>query len=556
MHWQVLGSLTQSDQTKRLEEFTQILLTNRGLISHQDQENFFRLVKPNELKLKQVGLSHDRVTKAAKYILKNVLAGKKIVIYGDYDADGICATGILWETLHALGGQAIPFIPHREHHGYGLSQKGVQDVLALKPDLVITVDNGIVAHEAAQELLTNEVELVITDHHQPGSSVPPHTHLVHSTTICGSGVAWILAREIAKLSGKKELVESCLDLLAIGTIADLMPMTDVNRSFAKFGLEALTKTNRPGLVALKKEAGIAEGVTMSTYHVGYVLGPRINAMGRIEHGLDALRLLCTKDMTRATDLATTLGQTNRTRQDLTMESVELAEKLYLNSSGERAKVIVIDHPEFHEGIIGLIAGKLTEKYYKPSIVIATGESVSKASARSVTGVNIIELIRTKQELLINAGGHPGAAGFTISTDMIGQFRTELTGAADGIADELLTPSLTIDCRVEPRDLTQELYNLTQRFAPFGVGNSQPLLTTTLTLCNVRPVGQEGKHLKLELSDKKESIKISGIGFGLGEKAEHLNTGDSIDLAFSLDLNHWNGQTNLQLVVKDVATKSG
>ncbi len=558
MRWHIHSTLSSPDSSTRRQELLESLYQRRQLNDPQAIHQFLHPPDPNSISLTTAGISPDSIQLTLARLQIARQSGETVVIYGDYDADGITATALLWEALYSQGIKAFPFIPHREDHGYGLSLEGLKEVIAKhQPNLIITVDNGIVAHDSAQYILDQGIDLIITDHHQPAKTLPPANAIVHSDQIAGSGVAWFLARELSHLDSNSFDPNRLLDLLAIGTIADLMPMVGVNRSLAKFGLETLTHTQRPGLIALKKEAGIEPDTHLSTYHVGYILGPRINAMGRISHGLDALRLLCTKNPQQATKLAHLLGDTNKTRQELTQVSLEQAENLFQSQSdADSSKVIIIDHEDFHEGVIGLIAGKLTEKYYRPAIVISRGETISKASCRSVSGINIIELIRTHQNLLINAGGHPGAAGFTINSDNILEFRQLLTATSQNkIDDALLVPGLDIDVKLDLSDLSLDLEQDLHSFEPFGLLNPRPVFSASVQLISANLVGRDQNHLKLTLASPQSNETFDAIGFRLGELFPNLSPGDSLEVAFTLSRNTWRGLTKLQLIIKDLSVSS-
>jgi single-stranded-DNA-specific exonuclease len=333
-------------------------------------------------------------------------------------------------------------------------------------------------------------------------------------------------------------------LVTIGTVADLMPLVGVNRSLVKHGLKALTETKRPGLLALYQEANMV-GVDVGAYHVGYIVAPRLNAMGRLAHALDSLRLLLTHNPIRAQKLALTLGAINRDRQDLTQEHTNIA----LDIVGETAeeKILIVDHQTFHEGVIGLVAGKLAETYYRPSIVISRKAEVSKASARSVSGINIINLIRTHESHLVSVGGHPMAAGFSIKTENIDDFRQSLRALAQKeISEDQLTQSLTIDLELNDQDITMELYQALQTLRPFGIGNPKPVFAfKNLTVNEARTVGRDHQHLKLKVEG------IDAIGFNLGHHLPDIIKTGKASLAASLDLNTFNGKTTLQLAIKDI-----
>ena len=556
MRWNIKTALEGAGQDRRLGQLIHHLLSNRGLKTKSQIADFLHPPHPQDLTLRDVGLKQRPISQTIAHLAKAIDRKQTVAIYGDYDADGITATAILWLTLHRLGAQVHPFIPDRQRHGYGLSVAGVTDLVAAHhPDLIITVDNGIVAHEAAAFVRSQNIDLIITDHHQPGKTLPEANLIVHSDQVAGSGISWFLAREIINHLHLQGLTpQSLLDLLTIGTVADLMPMLGPNRSLVTHGLKVLTETTRIGLIALKKEAGLTDPTTISTYEVGFIIAPRINAMGRLEHGLDALRLLCTTDPAKAKNLAGILGNTNRTRQDLTVELMQQADQIYQTTHDQSANIIIIDHQEFHEGVIGLIAGRLSEKYSKPTIVISRGEAVSKASARSVAGVNIIELIRTHQDLLLGAGGHPGAAGFSVATEKIATFREAITATAASIPSKLLTKNLDIDCQLDFTDLTPGIYQQIKAFAPFGLGNPTPTFAAFAKLVDFRPVGRDHEHLKLTVTDPDDPhFTLDAIAFRRGYLANQLEPDSLIQVAFTLDENTWNNHTKLQLIIKDIKT---
>lgn len=454
-----------------------------------------------------------------------------VIVYGDYDADGICATAIIWETLHSLGAKVMPFIPQREKEGYGLSIEGIKNIAHCS--LIIVVDSGIVAHEAVEFANKKDIDVIILDHHERPKKLPKAYAIIHTEKLCASGIAYFLAKEFNK---------DYVDLAAIATVTDLMPLTETNRFIVKSGLEILNKTSRVGLKALFETAGIKK---VGTYEIGYMIGPRLNASGRIESALTALRLLCTKNSQKAHNLAEQLNATNKERQALLEEqsSRALHDTQYMIHD---TKILVVEHESYHQGIIGLIAGKLTEKYYLPAIVISKGETTSKASARSIAGFNIIETIRSCEEILINAGGHPMAAGFTIKTEKILEFKNQINLLASAkITDDLLEKILKINCELKIEEINMELYKKIQELAPFGMGNPEPVFASEVTVKNIRTVGTENKHLKLVVDG------FDAIGFNLGNLAAKLKIGDKISVAYNVDLNIFNGKQNLQLKLKDV-----
>jgi single-stranded-DNA-specific exonuclease len=364
----------------------------------------------------------------------------------------------------------------------------------------------------------------------------------HTTKLCAAGLSFVVTKEFSNNED-----HSRLELAAIATVTDLMPLTHENRSLVKFGLEKLNQTERPGLLALFSLAGIK---TVGTYEIGYQIGPRLNASGRIDSALTALRLLCTNSVEKAREFAQALNDVNRDRQVMTEEMTFHA----IENSGANLKsshrIIVIDSDTYHQGIIGLIAGKLVEKYYLPAIVISRGESISKASARSISGFNIIEAIRKHDNLLINAGGHPMAAGFSIETGNISLFKEKISLLAEKeISDVLLEKELKIDCEISPKLINNNLINHLATCEPFGFGNLQPVFSSNFVVRSLRTVGVDGKHLKMTVMGGDREIEA--IGFGKGMLMKDLFVGQEIKLAFSIEENTFNNFTSLQLRIKDV-----
>ncbi len=558
MRWRILSKIRSKDRAARQTEIIKTILKNRGLETKKQQQEFLNPPKSSALTLKQVGISSTETKKAIRRIKRAIKNKEEIIVYGDFDADGICGTAILWEALVEKGAKALPYIPDRIGEGYGLN---IETLKKLKEDhldltLIITVDQGIVANKKIDFARKLGLEVIVTDHHQPGKSKPKAMAIVHTTKLSGAGVAWVLAREL-----KTKKVDSYLELAAIGTIGDLLSVVGPNRSLIKDGLQEINKTNRPGLLAIFKEAGIEKG-KIGTYEIGFMIAPRLNAMGRLEHALDSLRLLCTKNPMRTQRLARKLETTNRRRQKMTEENILHAKDLVISQhpeikSSSSPKLIYIEHESYQEGVIGLIASRLVEEFYRPAIVISRRKERSKASARSVAGFNIVEAIRVASDLLVDSGGHPMAAGFTVETKHIGPVGEKISQVAEEELDEKkLTKSLTIDCEVELTDLNRALYQKMGQLAPFGVGNRRPVLATRkVKVADARLVGTENQHLKLEIRHQASGIKYQGIGFGLGHLYSQLSPEEPIEIAYNLIINEWNGKRSLELRLKDIKIKS-
>lgn len=567
------------------DSLIKILLENRGIKTKKDIDEFLN-PKLENVTVSSVGIDKTQLKKAIGRIKKAIAGNEQIIVFGDYDVDGICGTAIVWETLDEMGAKVIPYIPHRIDEGYGLSIRGIENLKSQSakggsnPKLVITVDNGIVANEAVEFANEQGIDVIVTDHHVPpagGSKKLPKAYAtVHTTKLCGTGVAYLLSQEIvAEVAHKNFRVRSTgissslnrntdgvkahsenfvgsplkhLELVVLATIADLVSLTGANRTLVKFGIEELRRTERIGLLAIIKEAGIDQKL-INTYEIGHIIAPRLNAMGRIEYAMESLRLLCTKDEERAKNLAQKLGETNRRRQEITSVAFEHAKSTIINQGSATNKLIFLAHESYQQGVVGLVAGKLVEEFYRPAIVVSKGEKISRASARSVSGFNIIEFIRNASEFLLDAGGHPMAAGFTIETAKLSLLQGKLEELAEELLDEdKLKRNLRIDCNLPLSYIDEKLYDATQKLAPFGVGNPQPtFVSRKVVIEDMRLVGMDGKHLKLRL---RQSIALDAIAFGMGDRANELHIGDIIDIVYTVEQDQWNGNRRIQIKMKD------
>lgn len=549
--WEVL----HKSEPKNQKELLKILLENRKIKTKKEAEEFLN-PKLESVTIKNVGIDAKQLKIAIERVKKAIEKREQIVIFGDYDVDGICGTAILWETLNSLGAKVTPYIPHRTSEGYGLSTAGIENLKSQISNLklIITVDNGIVANEAVEFAQKEGTDVIITDHHVPpaggGKKLPKAFTIVHTTKLCGAGVAFLLAQTLHTLYGIQHTAH--LELVALATVADLVPLVGANRTLLKFGLEDLRKTKRPGLLALFQEAGIDQ-LQIDTYQIGHIIAPRLNAMGRLEHAMDSLRLICTKDKKRAASLARTLSSTNKDRQLVTQEAVLHATTYIKENKLHEKKLLYIAHETYVPGVIGLVAGRLVEEFYRPAIVLSRGEKYSKASARSISGFNIVEFIRGASEFLMDVGGHPMAAGFTVETQNLEVLQKKLEELAEKLLNkDSFVRNLRIDCSLPFSMLDTSIYDAIQKLAPFGMANPAPVfLTSAVIIEDVRLVGQEGKHLKLKVKSQKSKIGIDAIAFGFGERASKLHIGGKVDIAYSVEDDSWNGSRRLQLKIKDI-----
>lgn len=506
------------------QDIIENLLLQRGIKTKRQREDFFN-PKPEDylknLKIENIDIAKKRIQEAIK---KQEL----IFVNGDYDVDGICGAAILYLGLTKIGAKVLPYLPHREKEGYGISKIGLDYAKQKGAKLVISVDCGIVDFEGAEYAKLLGLDLIITDHHQTLQKKPSALTIIHSTEMCGSAVAWCLIRD-----------DEFLDLVAIATVADMMPMLGVNRWFVKEGVKQLKNTNRIGLKILLEQAGL-NVKDVGNYEIGHIISPRLNAVGRLDSAMDALRLLCTKSISRAKDLVAVLDQVNLKRQQLTIDALISARLMVV----EDKKVYVLSNTDWHPGIIGLVAGRIMEETGRPAIAIARGETFSRGSARSINGVNIVEVIRECQDILEAVGGHPGAAGFTILTEKITEFEIRITNLITQ-QNQPKEAILQIDAQLNLLDLKLDLAKRLQDFEPFGIANPKPLFATHgVQITDIKTVGQ-GKHLKFRIDN------IDCIAFGMGDLESKLKDGQKVNLAYSLEINSFRGVDKLQLLVKDL-----
>lgn len=541
VRWKILSERPNDLKKITNREIIDILLKNRKI---ENIKAYFEPSKPNAISLDDIQIEKSEVEKLITRIKKAKQKQEKVIVYGDYDADGICATAILWETLHEYGIDTSPYIPERLSEGYGINKKSLDKLTRQYNNLglIITVDNGIVANKPIDYANNKGVDVVITDHHQKSKKIPNALAIIHTDTISGSAIAWFVACELRRqLKIRIPTYGDGLDLACIGTIADMIPLSGFNRSIVKHGLDSLNKTKRPGLISLCSDAGIEMG-SMGTQTVSYMIAPRINAMGRLTHAMESLRLLCVRKENRAKEISLLVNKTNLERQKIVEEVVIHAKK---EADSKTSNIIVIAHESYHEGVIGLAAGKLVEEFYRPAIVFSKGAEISKASARSISGFNIIETIRLFDDLIIEGGGHPMAAGFSIKTSNFDAFLQKISNIK--IPEELLIKESNVDLELMFSEINYPLVLDLKKFEPFGLGNPTPsFITKNVSVLDSKLVGSTKAHLKLKL--KNSGKTFSAIGFSMGDRVNDIK--ESIDIIYSIAENVYNGNVTIDIRLKD------
>lgn len=532
------------------------LLFNRGLASVAEAEAFLdgQLAAADDPHL-LTGLPEtvDRLHHAIR-------AQERIAIYGDYDTDGVTATALLVQVLTALGANVEAYIPDRETEGYGLNHEALKK---LKHDhhagLVVSVDCGIRSVDEAETARTIGLDLIITDHHSPGAELPRGWAVINPKQagdqypekgLAGVGVAYKIAQGLIRPMTPKPAISGSdvLDLVALGTVADLAPLAGENRKLVREGLRVMKRPRREGLRALMSVARVKPDA-VDAMAIGFGLGPRLNAAGRLESAMAAYELLATTDVARAQELANQLEAQNVERQALTREMHAHAREIALATAPD-APLLFAAHESFRPGVVGLAAARLADEFYRPAIVATRGPDETKGSARSIREFHITEALDQCKTLLVRHGGHAAAAGFTARTEQVDELANRLRGLAEvGLRGLELRPTVRIDAEVALQDLSLDLVAQLQRFEPCGYGNPAPLLASReVRVVEWRHVGQDNKHLKLKLSDGKRTV--DAIAFNQGE-AWRDGLPARIDVAYHLEVNEWNGNRRLQLNVRDI-----
>ncbi|SMQ83159.1 single-stranded-DNA-specific exonuclease [Bacillus sp. OV166] len=484
-----------------------------------------------------------------------------ILIFGDYDADGVSSTSVLMITLRDLGANVQFYIPNRFTEGYGPNEAAFRSAAENGINLIITVDTGISATYEASVAKELGMDLIITDHHEPGPVLPEALAIIHPKLpdstypfreLAGVGVAFKLAHALYG-----EVPEHLLEIAVIGTIADLVSLKDENRLIAKKGLEKLKTTNNIGLRAILKLAGV-DPMSINEETIGFTLAPRINAVGRLEDADLAVQLILTNDPFEAESLASEMDALNKSRQSIvnsiTTEAMEEVEK---NFPIESNKVLVIGKEGWNAGVIGIVASRLVEKYYRPTIVLNfdPDKGVAKGSARSIAGFDLFKNLSTCRDILPHFGGHPMAAGMTLNLENVAELRTRLNLLADAqLTHEDLIPVTYLDEEIKLQHVNLSSLDEMSLLAPFGMDNPKPkVLINNVDITNIRKIGSEQNHLKVLVNES--GANLDGVGFGLGPLVDHISPASKISLIGELSVNEWNNMRKPQIFIHDIAVES-
>src|SRR3990172_8641105 len=554
-HWQIHPHITPEAE-KNLAGFPPFLrqvLFNRGFGTAEESNRFLAALPVDSIhhgKIKGLGAAVDRLAFAIAH-------GESIVVYGDYDCDGVTATALLCKCPLALGGHARAYIPDRFEEGYGLNVGALRQLKGEGAAVVISVDCGIRSLKEAEEARRFGLDLIITDHHTPGLELPDTVAIINTKQqgdeypekqLAGVGTAFRLAHALEKkLRAGDDLSARFLDLVALGTVADMVPLTGENRWMVREGLTQIHQPKRQGLFSLISVSGL-KAANVRSGDIGFMLGPRLNAAGRLETAKRALLLLMTDSVFEAGKLAQDLDNQNRERQELTVSMTESAEGIVTAAGGDPLLLFAM-HPEYNAGVVGLVASRLTDKFYRPSIVGQRGETTTRASCRSIPEFHITQALESCAELFENFGGHAAAAGFTVRNERLSEVMDHLNAyAQEKLSGLTLRPTLVADAELPLVDLKPDLLNQIELIEPTGYGNPQVnLVSRGLQVRDSRAVGQDGRHLKLVVTDGW--ITYDAIAFRHGDWAQAMPK--MVDLLYRFEANEFNGRRTMQLNVRDL-----
>jgi len=530
------------------------ILFNRGYSDPQMAHEYLNAERPH-------GTSPYNLSgmqRAIERIQKAIRNRQKIAIYGDYDVDGVTATALLVETFQLLGSSVIGYIPNRFEEGYGVNLEALETLADDGVELIITVDCGIRSHKEVAYANTLGVDMIVSDHHHPDKNLPPAISLINpkqqndsypEKDLAGVGLAYKIS---AALLGEDKASFNFLDLVALGTIADLAPLVGENRALVREGIVQIRRPKRQGLMALMGVSGLTPGKIKAS-HIGFTLGPRLNAAGRIDSALGALRLLTTQDVSKAARIAQQLDNQNRERQKITQEIQSQAEIMAFARTPDPILLYASDQ-DFNPGVIGLAASRLVDAHYRPAIVVHLAQDFARGSCRSIPEFHITDALDQCADLLEHHGGHAAAAGFTIQQRHLPELVERLEAIAlERLSDLDLRKKFSADMEIPLSELKPEILDYLEWIQPTGYGNRQAyFVSRNLKVSDYRKVGRDQTHLKLVVSDG--NITYDAIAFRLGYWFEQMPT--NIDLLYSFELNEYNGRSALQLNVRDIKSSGG
>ncbi len=536
------------------------LMVQRNIFTPAEADSFF---KPSLADLHDPFLMKD-MDKAVDRIKKAISRNERILVYGDYDVDGTTSVALMYSFLSTLYKNLDYYIPDRYSEGYGISYKGMDFAASSGCKLVVALDCGIKAVEKVQYARSKGLDVIICDHHLPGDSVPDAAAVLDPKQpgcsypykdLSGCGVGFKLIQAYARVHAIPfEELDKYLDLVAVSIASDIVPITGENRILAYYGLKRLNESPGTGLREIIREADINRVVTIED--VVFKIGPRINAAGRMESGNKAVELLISNDSKLAVGMSKSINDCNNDRR--TVDRIITTEAMRMIADDYRrlnARTTVLFNPQWHKGVIGIVASRLIETYYRPTVILTESNGFATGSARSVPGYDLYQAIESCADLLESFGGHMFAAGLTMKKENVDEFTRRFENyVTTTISEEQLVPRIFVDAELNPGDITQEFFNLLNRFRPYGPENMAPIFVSR-NVCDTgggKMVGQTGEHLKLGICHESAGIRVMpAIAFGLADKWEHIKSQKAFDICYSIEINDFRGARSLQLNIKDI-----
>ena len=550
-HWKILPEADKPLAYKGVDALVAKLLYNRGVLNSSDAEIFLKADKRLSIDPFTIPDMHLAVSR----VYKALMSGEKIAVYGDFDADGITATALLVQGLSALGADVVPYIPHRLYEGYGLKIAALEKLRKEGVTLVITVDTGITAFEEIEKSHKMGMEILVTDHHVPLQELPSAKIIVNPKRsdpassfidFAGVGVAFKLLQALLSGSNREDLLNSSLELVTLGTITDMSPLLSENRYLVKSGLQLLNKTKRVGLVELMSCAGIDKS-KLTTETISYQIGPRLNSAGRLDDAGTSYQLLVTQDHEQANTLAMELEGKNKERQRIVAETYDKVRRQIVADGVDRP-ILWASDADYQSGVMGLVAGKLTDEFYRPVILIKIGSETCRGSGRSIPEFDLMAALKSCHHLLARYGGHARAAGFNLHTRDLQQVQKRLSMlAGEQLTGLDLRPHINIDAEVPLSVFSKGVFDDIRHLEPFGMDNPAPVfLSRKVEVVEQKLVGSQNDHIKLKL--KQDGIVWDTMGFRLGgylgELAKH------IDVVYCVEVDNFNGKGQLRLNLLD------
>ena len=535
-----------------ISELLATILVNKNITTQKEIEEF---LNPTRNDFFDPFLIND-MDIAVERIRKAIETQEKVIIYGDYDVDGITSITVLKSFLKDVGLDVDYYIPNRLEEGYGLNKNAIDEIAKNKYTLMITVDCGISAIEEVNYANSLGIEVIVTDHHEPGEELPKALAVIDNKRkdskypfreLAGVGVAFKVSQALAQsMNVKEEEYLKYLDIVCVGTISDIVPLISENRVITKLGIKLLKQTRNTGLKAIINSSGYSQ---INSTTISFGVAPRINACGRMGKAEQALKLLLSKDIYEVNKLTQELNNYNRERQEIEKEIFESVLNKIEQNNLDKNRTIVVGGEGWHHGVIGIVSSKITEKYFKPSILLSFEEDgTGKGSGRSIPGFDLHEALMKCENCLEKFGGHSMAVGLTLKKDKFEQFYEEFEKVAKENKTENIVPIINVDAKIELNEIDNTVVEDLKQLEPFGEANKMPVFALkNIRIDSIRALS-EGKHLKLTLRDNNQII--NAIGFNIGELANEYKIGDKVDLAGVLEINTFNGIDNLQINIKD------